>query len=147
MAIDPARAVFLDTSGLIALISGDDFHHAPAIARFDAVLRRFDPIVTTNLVIAETANSLAKTAIRASVFPFVRGLASFPSFELVFVDQKLFAQAVARYETVMDKNWGLVDCASFVLMDGRGITRAFTADRHFSQAGFECLLGDSAGGA
>jgi hypothetical protein len=39
-----------------------------------------------------------------------------------------------------DKNWSLTDCISFVVMQGRGIKAAFTADRHFEQAGFECLL-------
>jgi hypothetical protein len=43
----------------------------------------------------------------------------------------------ARYA---DKSWGLVDCASFVVMQQRGITEAFTSDRHFEQAGFACLL-------
>lgn len=39
-----------------------------------------------------------------------------------------------------DKGWGLVDCASFVIMTGRGISEALTNDRHFQQAGFPRLL-------
>jgi hypothetical protein len=36
--------------------------------------------------------------------------------------------------------WGLVDCVSFVIMRSLGIREAFTADRHFEQAGFVALL-------
>jgi len=39
-----------------------------------------------------------------------------------------------------DKTWSLVDCASFVVMQKRGITEALTSDVHFEQAGFIRLL-------
>jgi predicted nucleic acid-binding protein len=39
-----------------------------------------------------------------------------------------------------DKSWGLVDCASFLVMRDRGISVAFTSDQHFEQAGFTRLL-------
>lgn len=39
-----------------------------------------------------------------------------------------------------DKNWSLVDCASFVVMRKHGILEALTADHHFEQAGFVRLL-------
>jgi len=35
-----------------------------------------------------------------------------------------------------DKEWSLVDAASFVVMRQLGISEAFTSDHHFSQAGF-----------
>ena len=39
-----------------------------------------------------------------------------------------------------DKTWGLVDCSSFLVMQDEGIADAFPTDRHFEQAGFNCLL-------
>jgi len=33
-----------------------------------------------------------------------------------------------------------VDFASFIVMQERGITEAFTSDHDFEQAGFRCLL-------
>lgn len=39
-----------------------------------------------------------------------------------------------------DKQWGLVDCISFVVMRERGIDEALTADHHFVQAGFRALF-------
>ena len=44
------------------------------------------------------------------------------------------------YEARADKTWGLVDCASFIVMADAGIQEAFTSDHHFEQAGFRRLL-------
>lgn len=39
-----------------------------------------------------------------------------------------------------DKEWGLTDCVSFVIMTERKISAALTTDVHFEQAGFQVLL-------
>lgn len=44
------------------------------------------------------------------------------------------------YRDRADKEWGLIDCMSFVVMNDQGLTDALTADSHFSQAGFRVLL-------
>ncbi len=38
-----------------------------------------------------------------------------------------------------DKKLSLCDAASFIVMRERGVTTAFTFDRHFADAGFELL--------
>ena len=44
------------------------------------------------------------------------------------------------YREWEDKEWGIIDCISFIVMRERGLVAALTADRHFSQAGFRVLL-------
>ena len=39
-----------------------------------------------------------------------------------------------------DKDWSLIDCISFVVMENEGIKDALTADQHFEQAGFRALF-------
>lgn len=39
-----------------------------------------------------------------------------------------------------DKEWGLTDCVSFVVMQEQQITEALTTDAHFQQTGFTALL-------
>ncbi|HWR21118.1 MAG TPA: PIN domain-containing protein, partial [Verrucomicrobiae bacterium] len=38
------------------------------------------------------------------------------------------------------KEWGLTDCTSFIVMEDQRLREAFTADHHFQQAGYTCLL-------
>ena len=54
--------------------------------------------------------------------------------------QKLVDRAVRLFSEREDKEWGLTDCVSFVVMNDRGIREALTADEHFHQAGFVSLL-------
>ncbi len=39
-----------------------------------------------------------------------------------------------------DKEWSLVDCMSFVVMQDRRLQESLTTDEHFEQAGFRSLL-------
>lgn len=58
------------------------------------------------------------------------------------VDSELLARAIALYTNRSDKEWGLTDCISFVVMQERGLTDALTTDHHFVQAGFHNLLAE-----
>jgi predicted nucleic acid-binding protein len=53
-----------------------------------------------------------------------------PAVEVVWVDSVLHAEAMGP----------LCDAVSFVLMLGRGITKALTTDHRLAQAGFQRLL-------
>jgi predicted nucleic acid-binding protein len=44
------------------------------------------------------------------------------------------------YKKYNDKEWGLIDCISFVVMTEAGVKQALTFDQHFEQAGFEALM-------
>jgi predicted nucleic acid-binding protein len=48
--------------------------------------------------------------------------------------------ALELYRGRSDKDWGMTDCASFVVMAENGISDALTADQHFKQAGFRPLM-------
>lgn len=137
MAVEPT---FLDSGGLVALLNADDWLHAEAVSSFDTIVRAGGPLITTSFVLAEFANSLARTANRVHVMPFIRQLRSLRAADILFVDPVLFDEAAQKYDGTRDKSWGLVDCVSFVVMERRGISRAFTADQHFTQARFQCLL-------
>ena len=56
------------------------------------------------------------------------------------VSDSLFQQGWQLYTQRLDKDWGLTDCISFVVMQQENITEAFTTDKHFEQAGFVRLL-------
>ena len=52
----------------------------------------------------------------------------------------LFDRALALYADRPDKEWGMVDCTSFVIMQDMGIQEALAHDKHFVQGGFAALL-------
>jgi len=60
--------------------------------------------------------------------------------DVTWIDQQLYERSWNLYRARVDKDWSLVDCSSFVLMQERHITEALTADRHFEQAGFTKLI-------
>lgn len=63
-----------------------------------------------------------------------------PGVEIAPVTERLFEQAFRLYRDRPDKERGLTDCLSFIVMEDRELTDALTADDHFRQAGFRALL-------
>jgi len=70
----------------------------------------------------------------------VRELRLDPSVTVILQADISFEDALIRYERYRDKQWGLTDCASFVVMEQLGLTDALAYDHHFQQAGFHALL-------
>jgi uncharacterized protein len=60
-----------------------------------------------------------------------------PIVEIVHIDPSLDAEAWDLFQRRPDKTWSLVDCASFVVMQKRGINEALTSDVHF-ETGWLC---------
>ncbi|HZW34899.1 MAG TPA: hypothetical protein VFF52_29520 [Isosphaeraceae bacterium] len=60
--------------------------------------------------------------------------------DIIHIDSALDLAAWALWLSRPDKDWSLVDCASFVIMPRQGLTESLTADHHFDQAGFIRLL-------
>ncbi len=77
---------------------------------------------------------------RPAVVTIIEGVKASPFVEVIHVDPTLDAEAWKLLRSRQDKEWSLVDCASFVLMNRRGIGEAMTTDHHFEQAGFVRLL-------
>jgi predicted nucleic acid-binding protein len=134
------KSIFLDSNGWVALLNACDHLHPEASARWSQLGRLRFGVVFTDWVMAETGNSLARTQARRLFVESVKKFGCNPQFRLIEISPALRQRAVELYAERFDKTWGLVDCASFVVMQVEGITDAFTTDRHFEQAGFKCLL-------
>lgn len=145
MARNPgvANELFLDASYAIALGSPRDQHHAQAVQLAERVERDRARLVTTRAVILEIGNALARVRHRAAAVALRDALENDPGVEIVSLSDDLYQDAAQLYRKHADKEWGLTDCVSFVVMSRRGLTEALTADDHFRQAGFRALLGTS----
>lgn len=139
----PAKRVFLDTNGWIALLNLSDTLHSAAEVVWARFLELGYSVVLTDWIIAETGNGLARTSARNRFAAAVGLLRSSSRVQVVPVSEGLFQRALDLYASRADKSWGLVDCASFIVMQDEAVSEAFTNDRHFEQAGLRCLLPSS----
>jgi len=68
------------------------------------------------------------------------GLKKSAYLKIVHIDPSLDDQAWSYFQRHRDKDWSLVDCVSFIVMNQYNIAEALTSDHHFEQAGFIRLL-------
>ena len=131
---------FLDTAYAVALSVKSDSNHERAVALSRQVLRLRARLVTTQAVLIEIGNALASLRYRKAAIEMLSSMARDSTLEVVPVSDDLYQRALALYCGRHDKEWGLTDCVSFVVMGDRALTAALTTDRHFQQAGFQALL-------
>lgn len=129
--------VFVDTVFVIALINPRDRYHREASQLAD----RLDghPLLVTDAVLLEIGNGLAR-GYRREAAAIIEYFFASPEVEVVPLTPQLFSRAFDLYRDHQDKEWGLVDCISFVVMREAMVGEALTFDRHFAQAGFQVLM-------
>jgi predicted nucleic acid-binding protein len=135
-----AARLFLDTVFVQALLNSRDQHHRAALA-FSPRLRTAAEVWLTGAILIEIGNALSRLN-RAGASNFIRRCYQTPNMHIVAVDAALLDRSLQLYAARADKEWGLTNCISFVVMQDQGLTDAATADAHFRQAGFRALLLD-----
>jgi predicted nucleic acid-binding protein len=137
--------LFLDAAYAIALSSPRDQCHVRAMELAGQIRAAGIPIVTTQAVVLEIGNALSKGRLRQSGIALIESLERDSNIEIVPLSEELLVRAFHLFRSRPDKEWGLTDCVSFVVMTERGLTEALTADDDFRQAGFRTLLTDPIG--
>ena len=137
------ETVFWDTPAFVALGNADDDLHEQAVQVSTALARERARVVTTSAVLTEVANTFSRSAWRPVARQLVESLrqsVQMGAATIVHVDRALWDRGWTLFVSRSDKNWGLTDCISFVVMEEQSVTRAFASDRYFEQAGFERLM-------
>jgi uncharacterized protein len=132
------QQLFVDTSAWVAMSDRKDAYHQKAITLTQQIAEKYH-LVITNYILDETYTLLLMNA----GYPFTLKLKQKIDFiaqqrilEIVWVTQDIADQAWRVFEQFnTDKQWSFTDCVSFVVMQQKGITEAFTFDHHFSQMG------------
>ncbi|NJM39986.1 MAG: type II toxin-antitoxin system VapC family toxin [Anaerolineae bacterium] len=147
LATPSPSSLFIDTSGWLSIfVPSERFHQSAQGIYAEAVSRAKRAggitIVTTNYVLSElialVLNRGLATMSRALIY--VRSIRSTSYVAVVHIDKPTDDQAWNLLEKRTDKEWSLVDAASFVVMEHLGLEHSLTTDRHFEQAGFTYLL-------
>jgi predicted nucleic acid-binding protein len=131
------KAVFADSFYFFALLNERDPSHQEARAFSETFT---GPIITTDWIITELGDGLAKSQWRRVFADLSRDLLSNLRIQVVPAERELLEQGIALYSDRLDKEWSLTDCTSFVVMNQNDILEALTGDHHFEQAGFVALL-------
>jgi hypothetical protein len=131
---------FLDASFAIALSSPNDRYYGLAEELSEQIQKTRAKMVTTRAVILEIGNALAKMRYRKAAIELLEAIEEDPNVEIVPVSEELYKLVFDLYKKRTDKEWGLTDCISFVVMQEYELNDALTADEHFRQAGFRVLL-------
>ena len=134
--------LLVDTSYVVALLHRRDQYHEAAQKLADRFRARAK-LVITQAVCLEIGSFLADLPSRPKAVQMLNGIRSDPGVEIVPMSDHLYSEALTLFSRRPDKEWSLIDCVSFVVMNERGITDALTADGHFEQAGFNPLMRDA----
>jgi len=130
-------AVFADAFYFVARLNARDQYHK-AVIDFSRNFRA--RLLTTDWVLMEVADALARSDCRPRVRDFVFHLRESSACEIVPAARDLLDRGLELYHQHTDKQWTLTDCVSFTVMRERGLSEALTADHHFEQAGFTRLF-------
>lgn len=134
--------LFVDTSGWASLFHPDDLFHEQAETLYEGIRKNGIRLITTNYVIAETVALLTSPfrTPRQAVIGLVNSIKTSALVDLIHINENLDKRAWDLLSNRIDKDWSLVDCSSFVVMQNERITESLTTDHHFEQAGFVRLL-------
>jgi len=131
---------FLDTAYAIALSAPNDQYHTHAEILAEQLDVEETRLITTRAVLLEIGNALGKLRYRSAAIELLDSLEEDPNVEIIPISEQLYSRAFQFYRQRLDKEWGITDCISFIVMQDRGIIDALTTDEHFKQAGFRALL-------
>lgn len=131
---------FIDTSYILALFYKKDRYHSKAKS-LSVCFDERDKFFLHDGILLEIGNSFAKFD-RNLAIDFIKETyqTKNKNVEVIPLTNELLNESIDLYRERKDKDWGMTDCVSFVLMKKFKIFQALTTDRHFEQAGFTALL-------
>lgn len=132
--------VFVDTSGLYALVDKKDASYEAAKNEVGKVAKSGRKLVVTDYIVDETvtlARARSGTRVAHRVLDLIEQSVG---IRVERIDAGRFDKTKAFFRRYADHDYSFTDCSSFVLMRELGLEQALTSDRHYSEAGFQALL-------
>lgn len=135
-----SREVFVDTSGLYALVDKKDAHHGAASKLVRKLVTSNHRLVLSDYIVSETVTLATIRSGKHVALRVLDLLDQSAGIRIEYIAPARYDAAKAFFRRHADHAYSFTDCSSFVLMRELSLQRALTTDRHFHEAGFEVLL-------
>jgi len=129
--------IFVDTSGIYALLDRSDACHDKAAAIWARLVDDRTPLLTTNYVVLECF-ALAQSRLGMAAVRRVND-DLLPVIETVWIQRDEHTAAVEAVLAADRRRLSLVDTTSFQMMRKHGLRQAFVFDDDFTRQGFDVL--------
>ncbi len=100
-------------------------------------------LITSNMILSELTPLLRSRNFRLpqpQILALIAQIRALPNLIIVHIDPLLDQMAWELLYANPQHPWSHVDATSMVVMRQIGVVEIFTADHHFTQAGFSILL-------
>lgn len=134
-----AYEIFVDTGAWYAINDEGDNLHSIASEFYQQLSQTFRPLVTTNLVIAESQRLLLYNGGYQTAIQFLDSLSDATQqgrLQIVYSSPSLEIEAKHILIQYSDQVFTYTDAVSFAVMQQLAITDAFAFDDHFSTMNF-----------
>lgn len=125
------KKVFVDTSGWLSVVLKSDALHEKAVLIYQKLIKSNYTLITHSGVMLGVGNSLSPLKARNLAVQLKQSVESTKIIQFVALNDELYEAGWQLYTDRPDKDWGIIDCISFVLMEREEIREALTADHHF----------------
>jgi predicted nucleic acid-binding protein len=132
------RAIFVDTSGWLALTLKNDQYHENAASYYQRLRSRTIPLVTSDYILDETLTRLRYDAGLEIAIGAKEALGRAEELNLLtvqWVNEVIVVEAWELFTKYQDQDVSFTDCTSWSICRRLGIREAFAFDAHFRLMG------------
>ena len=123
----------IDTSGIYALITRTDRHHAAAVDFTRKWVARGNLFVLADLVFVETMTLMKRKVGTSVALRAGRELRQNPVYLWTAFTPELERETWAVFQKYDDKDWSYTNCGLLVMSQRLKVPRVFSFDDHFTQ--------------
>lgn len=134
-----SKAVFVDTSGLLAVWHKQDQFHKCAVQQWSQLTQHPFRLLTSNYVLDETYSIIRKRLGIQGVVCFREMLLGDPALCQVFPVSAVDEHRAWEWFVRDMQRLSYTDATSFALMERLGVSVVFGFDQHFAYAGFRLM--------
>jgi predicted nucleic acid-binding protein len=123
--------VLVDTDAFVGRFYPQDAHHTRCQTMFAELRAGRKRLVTTSLVVLETATVLSYRTNQAAAGRFLEGFVRAGKIDVIHVSQELQEEAIDLFLQQTKKGTSVVDCSNVVVMRRYHIPTIFSFDRFY----------------